>query len=178
MAKQQKRLGDILVEWGIIQPAEVQRALEHAKQKNLRLGEALVDLKLAAEANVYKALAQQHNMEYVDIDKNSIPGGALSSIPDELMRKYLILPLGTENGKLRVAIHDPLDFEMQEILRFRLGKDLRPVLAPRSRAIRLPSANSWYSALGVETIAPREFVIVTSGTVSDAASEAVAVAVL
>ncbi|MBC8106710.1 MAG: Flp pilus assembly complex ATPase component TadA [Anaerolineae bacterium] len=133
MAKQQKRLGDILVEWGIVQPSEITRALEHAKTKNLRLGEALVDLKLAAEANVYKALAQQHNMEYVELDKSSIPGGALSSIPDELMRKYLVLPLGMENGKLRIAIHDPLDFEMQEILRFRLGKDLRPVLAPRSR---------------------------------------------
>ncbi|CAN5401501.1 ATPase, T2SS/T4P/T4SS family [soil metagenome] len=133
MAKQQKRLGEILVEWGIIQPQEVTRALEHAKSKNLRLGEALIDLKIAAEANVYKALAAQHNMEYVDIDKSSIPGGALSAIPDELMRKYLVLPLGTENGKLRIAIHDPLDFEMQEILRFRLGKDLRPVLAPRSR---------------------------------------------
>src|SRR4051812_44868995 len=133
MAKQQKRLGEILTEWGIVTAQEVQRALEHGKNKNLRIGEALVDLKLAAEANVYKALAAQHNMEYVDIDKNSIPGGALSSIPDELMRKYLVLPLGNENGKLRIAIHDPLDFEMQEILRFRLGKDLRPVLAARGR---------------------------------------------
>src|SRR5438128_6479449 len=133
MAKQQKKLGEILIEWGIITNKEVARALEHAKAKNLRLGEALVDLKLAAEANVYKALAQQHNMEYVELDKSSIPGGALSSIPDELMRKYLVLPLGNENGRLRIAIHDPLDFEMQEILRFRLGKELRPVLAPKGR---------------------------------------------
>jgi type IV pilus assembly protein PilB len=49
------------------------------------------------------------------------------------MRKYLILPLGIENGKLRIAMHDPLDFEMQDILRFRLNKDLRPVLAPKGR---------------------------------------------
>ena len=98
MAKQQKRLGEILVEWGIIQPQEVNRALEHAKTKNLRIGEALIDLKLAAEANVYKALAAQHNMEYVDLDKSSVPPNAVNTIPDDLMRKYLILPLGSENG--------------------------------------------------------------------------------
>jgi type IV pilus assembly protein PilB len=133
MAKQQKRLGEILVEWGIISPKEVNRALEHAKQKSLRLGEALVDLKLCAEANVYKALAAQHNMEYVDLDKNSIPPNAVNTIPDDLMRKYLILPLGQENGKMRVAIHDPLDLEMLDILRFRLNKEVRTVLAPRGR---------------------------------------------
>jgi hypothetical protein len=39
MARQQKRLGEILVEWGIVTPQEINRALEHAKSKNLRIGE-------------------------------------------------------------------------------------------------------------------------------------------
>ena len=133
MAKQQKRLGEILVEWGIIQPKEVDRALEHAKAKNLRIGEALIDLKLCSEPNVYKALAAQHNMEYVDLDKSSVTPNAVNAVPDDLMRKYLILPLGTENGKLRIAIHDPLDLEMLDILRFRLNKDVRTVLASKGR---------------------------------------------
>ncbi len=85
------------------------------------------------EANVYKALAQQHNMEYIDLDKNSVPPNAVNLVPDDLMRKYLILPLGMESGRLRLAIHDPLDFEMLEVLRFRLNKDIRTVLAPKGR---------------------------------------------
>ena len=133
MARQQKKLGEILIEWRIINAKELTKALEHAKSKNLRIGEALVDLKLCSETNVYKALAAQHNMEYVDLDKSSVPPNAGNLIPDELMRKYLILPLGTESGKLRVAIHDPLDLEMLDILRFRLNKDIRTVLAPKSR---------------------------------------------
>src|SRR4051812_18647727 len=104
MARQQKRLGDLLIEWGIVQPKEIDRALEHAKQKGLRIGEALVDLKLCAEANVYKALAVQHGMEFVDIDKSSISPTAAADVPEDLMRKYLILPLGKENGKLKIAI--------------------------------------------------------------------------
>jgi len=133
MAKQQKRLGEILVEWGIISTQEVERAINHARSKKLRIGEALIDLKLCAENNVYKALAAQNNMEYVDLTKSSVTPAALTAVPDELMRKYLILPLDTENGKLRVAIHDPLDFEMQDILRFRLNKEIRTVLAPKGR---------------------------------------------
>ncbi len=133
MAKQQKKLGEILIEWGIISTREVAKAIEHAKAKNLRIGEALVDLKLCSETNVYKALAQQHNMEYIDLDKSSVPPNAVNLIPDDLMHKFLVLPLGMESGKLRVAIHDPLDFEMLEVLRFRLNKDLRTVLAPKGR---------------------------------------------
>jgi type IV pilus assembly protein PilB len=133
MARSQKKLGEYLVEWGLIQPKEVQSALDHAKKKNLRIGEALVDLKLATEANVFKALAAQNNMEYVDLDRDSVPPQATSLIPDDLMRKYIILPLGLENGKLKLAIHDPFDLEMQQIVGFRTSKPLLPVLAPRSR---------------------------------------------
>jgi type IV pilus assembly protein PilB len=133
MAKQQKKLGELLVEWGALAQKDVNRALEHAKKQNLRIGEALIDLKLVPDSAVYKALATQHNMEFIDLDKSSIPPNAVSLIPDDLMRKYLIVPLGTENGKLRIAVHDPLDLEMLDILRFRLHKEMRTVLAPRSR---------------------------------------------
>ena len=133
MAKSQKRLGEILVDWGIINVKEVEKGLAHGKAKRLRVGEALMDLKLCTEANIYKALAAQQGMEYVDLDKQSIPPGAVNSVPDDLIQKHLILPLGTENGKLRIALHDPLDMELQDVLRFRLGKDLRPVIAPRNR---------------------------------------------
>src|SRR5579864_4698117 len=133
MAKQQKKLGELLVEWGAVTQKDVQRALEHAKKQSLRIGEALIDLKLCPDSAVYKALATQHNMEFIDLDKGSIPANAANLVPDDLMRKYLILPLGTENGRLRVAVHDPLDLEMLDILRFRLHKEIRTVLAPRSR---------------------------------------------
>ena len=86
MAKAQKRLGDQLVEWGIISQKEVTKALDHAKAKNLRIGEALIDLKLCSESNVYKALAAQHNMEYVEVDRASVPANATSLVPEDLMR--------------------------------------------------------------------------------------------
>ena len=136
MARHQKKLGEILLEWQIINPNELNKAIEHAKQKNLRIGEALMDMKLCSENNVYKALAAQHNMEYIDLEKSAISPNSVNAIPDELMKKHLILPLGQENGKLRVAIHDPLDLETLDILRFRLNREIRTVLAPKSRIKR------------------------------------------
>ncbi len=133
MAKAPQKLGELLVEWQVITAKEVNKALEHGKAKGLRIGEALIDLKLCNESQVYKALAAQHNMDYVDLDKTSIPPNASALIPDDLMRKYMILPLGTDNGRLQVAVHDPLDLQMLDVLRFRLHKDIRTVLAPRNR---------------------------------------------
>jgi type IV pilus assembly protein PilB len=131
MAKAQKKLGEILTEWGLINAKEANQAMEHARAKSMRIGEALLEMKICSEVNVTKALAAQHNLEFVDVDKTSVTPSATTLVPDELMRKHLILPLSQENGKLRIAIHDPLDLETLDILRFRLGKDIRPVLAPK-----------------------------------------------
>jgi len=55
---------------GALAQKDVNRALEHAKKQNLRIGEALIDLKLVPDSAVYKALATQHNMEFIDLDKS------------------------------------------------------------------------------------------------------------
>jgi type IV pilus assembly protein PilB len=132
MAKN-KRLGELLVEWGVINPKQVQTALDHAKAKGLRVGESLMDLKLCSESQVFKGLATQNNMEYIDLGRADLPPNPTGLIPEDLIRKYIILPLGMESGRLRVAVHDPLDLEILDVLRVRLGKTIRPVLAPRSR---------------------------------------------
>jgi type IV pilus assembly protein PilB len=137
MAKSQKKLGETLIEMGILKSAEVDKGLAYAKTKGLRIGEALIDMKLASEAQVYKALAQQQNMEYFDLDKSSIPPNAVNLIPDDLMKKYIIVPLGREGSRLRLAVHDPLDFEMLEIVRFRTNMEPKPVLAPKGRIKQL-----------------------------------------
>src|SRR3954467_4437121 len=136
MARHQKKLGELLVEWGIINAKEQQKAVDHAKAKSMRMGEALQDMKLASESNVYKALATQHNMEFIDLDKSAVAPNAVTLVPDELMKKHLILPLSQENGKLKIAICDPLDLETLDLLRFRLNKEIRTVLAPKSRIKR------------------------------------------
>ena len=130
---QRKRIGEILTEWGVITRSGLKEALAHGENEFLRIGEALVELNLADEVDVAKALAFQHDMEYIDIDTNTIVPDGMDMIPPDLMRKHLILPLAKEDGKVKVIITDPLDLETLDMLRFRLNCEVAPCLAPKNK---------------------------------------------
>lgn len=131
--KRQRKLGEILVEWGVVSPASVDEALEHARTEGLRIGEALIALGLAEEDDVAKALADQFNMEYIDLDRNVVAPTEIESIPTKVIRQYLVLPLAREDGRLKVLMTDPLDLGTMEMLRFRLDCEIEPCLAARSK---------------------------------------------
>ena len=131
--KQRRRLGEILVKWGVVAQSGVEEALEHARSEGIRIGEALIALGLADEEDVTKALATQYDMEYIDLDRNVVVPTELHLIPDEIMKRHLVLPLGRENDRLKVVITDPLDLETLDLLRFRLNFELEPCLASKSK---------------------------------------------
>jgi len=133
MAKKNRKLGEILVEWGVVTKAAVDEALEHGRKETLRIGEALVALGFADEEDVTKALASQYDMEYIDLDQSSANLSEMHLIPEDLIRKHLVLPLGRENGRLKVAITDPLDLEALDMLQFRLSCDLETCLASKAK---------------------------------------------
>jgi len=131
--KQRRRLGEILVKWGVVTQSGIDEALEYARSESLRIGEALIALGLADEEDVTKALATQYDMEYIDLDRNVIVPTELHLIPDDIIRRHLVLPLAKENGRLKVIITDPLDLETLDMLRFRLNCELAPCLASKSK---------------------------------------------
>ena len=133
MARKKKRLGEILVEWGVVTAAGVEEAVQHAVREGLRIGEALVSLGLADEEDVTKALATQYNMEYVDLERQMVVPGLLEEIPLDIIRRHLVLPITREGNKLKVIITDPLDLETLDMLRFRLNADIECALASRTR---------------------------------------------
>lgn len=131
--KTRKRLGEILAGWGVVTEPAVQEALEHARKEGSRIGEAMVAQGIADEEDVTKALARQFDMEYIDLDKNTVVPDQMSLIPEEVIRKHLVLPLSKENGVLKIVITDPLDLETIDMLRFRLNCELEPCLASKGK---------------------------------------------
>lgn len=131
--KHRQRLGELLIEWGVVTTGGVEEAQDYAGQNGMRIGEALVVLGLADEEDVTKALAIQYDMEYIDLDRNAVVPTELHLIPEELIRRHLILPLSKENGHLKVVITDPLDLETLDMLRFRLNCELDPCLASKTK---------------------------------------------
>lgn len=133
MARKRQKLGEILQEWKLVSKADADRAAEFALNNGKRIGEAMVELEIASEENVTKAMAEQHGMQYVEVNRTTVSPEALSLIPEKLIKQYDILPMSSSNGRMRVIIHNPLDLEIVDMLRFRLGaSDIEPVLAPRS----------------------------------------------
>jgi type IV pilus assembly protein PilB len=129
--KGRRRLGEILMEWGALTQQGVDEALERAQADGISLGEALIALGLADEEDVTKAMASQYNMEYIDLDQMVLSN--LHLLPEDVIMEHRVLPLAEEGGRLKVIITDPLDLDVLDMLRFRLGCDLEPCLASASK---------------------------------------------
>ena len=136
MARRRKKLGEILVGWNVVTEQQLADAIAYASEHGKRIGEALVELELAKDEDVTKALAAQFDLEYVDLDKNVVVPDVLSSFPQELILRHLVLPMSREDGRLKIIISDPLDLELLDMLRFRLNTELDCTLAPRSKIQR------------------------------------------
>ena len=133
MARKRKKLGEILVEWGVVTEEQIQQGLGIAQGTAKRIGEALVEAGICSEEDVTKALAAQFDMEYVNLDAPEASEDVdLSLVPDDVIKKHLVLPLSKNNGRLKVVIHDPMNLELLDLLRFRLNCEIDTALAPRS----------------------------------------------
>jgi len=136
MARRRKKLGEILVGWGIITPQALKEAIAYASEHGQRVGEALVELELADEDDVTKALAAEFDLEYVDLDKNVQVPAALDLVPEKIIKDEKVLPMQKEDNRLKIIISDPLDLELLDKLRFLLNMELECALAPRSKIQR------------------------------------------
>ena len=133
MARSKKKIGEILVKSKIIRQQALEDALTYAAEHNQRIGETLVELELCSEADVTKALAAQFHVRYVNLDKDTSFSHYLDLIPHKIIKDHKVLPLGEEEGKLKVIISDPLDLELLDMLRFRLNPHILVHLAPASK---------------------------------------------
>ena len=133
MLKKQRHLGEILYRKGYVDKNNLIRALKKSKEANKRLGETLLEMGLATEDQITEALAKQFNLEYVNLDDVQIPQNANKLIPEDLIKKHRVVPLGKDNGELKIAIKDPMDLDLLDLLRFRLNTELRCCLASPSK---------------------------------------------
>ena len=134
MARSRKKLGQILVKWGTVNEQQVDEALKVAEGAGKRIGEVLVDMEYATEDDVAKALASQFGLEYIDLDsQDAMKAANLELMPVDLIKRYHVLPLEKSDGKLKVLIHDPMDLELLDLLRFRLNTEVETALGSQQK---------------------------------------------
>ena len=136
-----KRLGDILIDSGFLSQAELQEALEAQRNDSTkkRLGEIIVEKGLLTELDILRAISSQYDLPIIDLQQVDIDQEATKVVTEQYCEENLIIPVAfdgdDDNKKLVVAIYDPLNILVTDDLRFRTGKDIVTLLAPKQQIL-------------------------------------------
>lgn len=116
LAKHKRRMGEILVGLGRLDPKELQRALD-SKPPDRRLGEHLVAGRKLAVEEVYRALSVQQNLPFGRLDPKQVPHWLAGLLPPLVAQRWKVLPFKVESGRLFVASPELPSDEMQRELK-------------------------------------------------------------
>ncbi len=120
--KLRKRLGDLLVEEGIITELQVEEALKAQKSTGRKLGDTLIQLGFLTEQQMLAFLSQQLDIPLIDLNRANVDMDAAQLLPEVHARRLRALVIGRQDYTLRVAMSDPADLFAQESLATQLGE--------------------------------------------------------
>ncbi|MGB5995255.1 MAG: ATPase, T2SS/T4P/T4SS family [Candidatus Deferrimicrobiaceae bacterium] len=132
MAGTRKRLGELLVETGLLSEESLTRVLSEQRTVRKKLGEIIVNQGLATEDEIAQALSLQLGIPLVDLTNTPVEPQAVELIPEKVARKHLIMPISLDERDLHVAMADPLSFEAFEDVRFASGYTVKTTIATRT----------------------------------------------
>ncbi|TYP70107.1 GspE/PulE family protein [Paenibacillus methanolicus] len=135
-AVKKKRLGDLLVESGVISEEQLQQALREQGKTKQKLGDLLISQGYITEQQLIEVLEFQLGIPHVSLFKYQIDPSITQIIPESLARRYQAIPLQKEGGKLLVAMADPLDYFAIEELRMSTGFRIEPAISSKDELQR------------------------------------------
>ncbi|MBS4216996.1 Flp pilus assembly complex ATPase component TadA [Bacillus sp. FJAT-49711] len=141
MVKARKRLGDLLVESGIISDSQLQQALKEQSESQ-RLGDTLVQRGYITEQQLIEVLEFQLGIPHISLYRYPFDPKLFSIIPKVVAKRNLIIPLKKEGDKLFVAMADPMDFYTIEDLRLATGFHVEAAIATKDDILR--AINKYY----------------------------------
>jgi len=123
------RIGDQLVHEQLITREQLQQALDDARANGTRIGYSLVKLGFLGESDLVRALARQHRVPAVDLERVRLDPRILKLIPAEFAAKHQVLPLRRVGRTLTVAMSNPTDLGVVDDLKFLTRLDIEAVIA-------------------------------------------------
>lgn len=129
-----KKLGEILTEEGLLSEEEVLKALQAQlhlieKKNGIRLGTYLIEEGLVSKTEMLRALEKQLGVLGIDLENIYIEPNVAKLIPEELARKYTLIPVQVLNGELFIAMKDPLDYFALDDIKLVLDMPFKPLIA-------------------------------------------------
>jgi type IV pilus assembly protein PilB len=138
-----RRLGELMVERGYLDPSALDAALAALPNARTRIGEWLIDRGWASESQVTQCLAEQYAMQIVDPLDVAPDPAAMRLVEASFAREHLLLPLSVVDGRLVIAMGDPLDFPVSDLIERRWGLSVEIRLATPTRL--LAAIDRWYN---------------------------------
>ena len=126
-----KKIGECLIQAGLITEEDLGIALTEHKRTGERLGVVLVRMNLATEKQIAKALAFQLGFPYINLAENPPDPSAVVLIPKDVAVKRVCVAVNLEKNLLTVAMSDPLLFSLVQDLEFQTGYRIKQVVATR-----------------------------------------------
>jgi type IV pilus assembly protein PilB len=130
-SNRRKKVGEYLLEAGLITEDQLKEALRRQRQSKEPLGQILARAGFVDEGDVCRVLHQQLGLPIIDLATLAIDDNVIALVKEELAKRYIAIPIAKENqNTIRVAMADPLNVSAMEDIRFQSGYFVRPVLAP------------------------------------------------
>jgi hypothetical protein len=142
MKKIHKKLGEILIEAGILDEFQLNSALAYQREWGGKLGTVVIKKGFVSEKDLMSVLEKQFGISCVSLDNFEKPTpDVLALVKLEDAKKFGMFPLALEGKTLVIAISDPTDLKMLDDISFKLGLRVKPLLALESDIIRAIGTN-------------------------------------
>ncbi|MBI3292062.1 MAG: type IV-A pilus assembly ATPase PilB [Elusimicrobia bacterium] len=129
-ASLKRRLGELLIEAGILEKEQLQQALEIQRRSGGKLGRILVDLGYLSEEGLMAFLGKQFGVGYISLAQfGEIPEEVLHIVPEGVVRRQTLIPIAREGKTLTIAMADPLNVLATDDLKLLTGCDVEVVIA-------------------------------------------------
>ncbi|MGI6459218.1 MAG: GspE/PulE family protein [Candidatus Hydrogenedentales bacterium] len=127
-----RRLGDVLLEQGLVTEAQLQEAVALQRGSNQNLAQFLLERGYLAEEDLVIALSEQLSIPHIRVANYHIPDEILREVPASLARQYLMLPVSVTGDVLTLAMADPLNIMALDDLQMLTSYEIEPVVAVKS----------------------------------------------
>jgi hypothetical protein len=138
-----KELEDIFIERGLLSRQQLDIAQQYAAAVGLSLRDAVCQKEFIPQDAVMQAFAQAEGLPFLELSDVTIDESLLANISAVMARTHSVVPVMVEHDHLLLASPNPLDLQLEEDLRLRLGMPVRTVLCTSKDVNRL--INEYYS---------------------------------
>ncbi|GAI31402.1 unnamed protein product [marine sediment metagenome] len=131
-SSERPKLGEMLLEAKLIDEDQLKTVLDRQKETGGRLGDIVEQLGFIKEDKLIDFIAQQQELEVINLEEMVLPISLVKKISPELMKKYNFLPIGFRGGVLTIVTSDPTDYEAIEEIQLTTDWRVEVLLAPSS----------------------------------------------